>query len=359
MTRRIGIVTGGGDCPGVNAVIRAVTKAAAKRGWEAAGILGGYDGLTEPYRYRMLQYEELGDLLTRGGTVLGTASSGTFSTRVGTGERRRLSGEVLAAARAGFDALKLSALVCIGGDGTLTTAQQLHEHGMPVIGIPKTIDNDLDCTDYTFGFDSAVACATDAVDRLHTTAASHNRVMVLEVMGRYAGWIALYAGVAGGADAILIPEIPFRHQSVQKRIAERDRLGKPFAVVVVAEGAREKGHDMVTIGEKLEGEVRLGGVGAVVAKELARLTGKETRMVVLGHLQRGGSPTPFDRTLCTMFGTAAVDRIAAGDFGTMVAFVGTGVETVPIARAIERLKVVPLDGQLVRSARALGISLGD
>lgn len=359
MTNRIGIVTGGGDCPGLNAVIRAVAKAAAKRGWESVGILGGYEGLLEPRRHRMLLYEEMGDLLTRGGTILGTASSGKFSTRVGMGEPRRLPDDLLSATRAGFDALQLSALVCIGGDGTLTTAQQFHEYGIPVIGIPKTIDNDLDCTDYTFGFDSAVACATDAVDRLHTTAESHNRVMVLEVMGRYAGWIALYAGVAGGADAILIPEIPFRYESVHARILERKRHDKHFAVVVTAEGARQHGHDMMNVSAKADGEVRLGGIGAQVARELERITGNETRHVVLGHLQRGGTPTPFDRVLCTMFGAGAVDLIATGDFGKMVALTGTRVEGVTIRRAIERLKLVPLDGHEVRTARSLGISLGD
>lgn len=357
--KRIGIVTGGGDCPGLNAVIRSVSKAAAKRGWESIGILGGYEGLLEPRQYRDLRYEQLGDLLTRGGTILGTANSGKFSTRVGHGERRRVPDDLLAAAREGFDALNLSALVCLGGDGTLTTAQQLHEFGMPVIGIPKTIDNDLDCTDYTFGFDSAVACATDAVDRLHTTAESHNRILVLEVMGRYSGWIALYAGVAGGADSILIPEIPYTYESIHARIRERASHNKRFAVVVVAEGAREKGGHMVSIGEKVDGEVRLGGVSALVAKELERLTGKETRNVVLGHLQRGGIPTAFDRLLCTMFGASAVDLIEAGNFGKMVAFQGTRVTAVPIASAIERLKTVPPNDTLMRTARAMGISLGD
>ena len=359
MTKRIGVVTGGGDCPGLNAVIRAVAKAAAKRGWETIGIFGGFEGLLEPRRYRNLRYQELGDLLTRGGTVLGTASSGKFSTRVGRGERRRAPDDLIAAAKAGVEALNLSALVCLGGDGTLTTAQQMHEHGIPVIGIPKTIDNDLDCTDYTFGFDSAVACATDAIDRLHTTAESHSRVMVLEVMGRYSGWIALHAGVAGGADVILIPEIPFTYESIEAKIRDRERHDKHFALVVVAEGAREKDREMVTQGEKVDGEIRLGGIGAVVASEVARLTRKETRYVVLGHLQRGGIPTASDRALCTMFGVSAVDLIAAGGFGNMVAFAGTRVEAVPIACAIARLKTVPADGTLVRTARALEISLGD
>ena len=357
--KKIGIVTGGGDCPGLNAVIRSVSKAAAKRGWESIGVLGGYEGLLEPMRVRDLRYEQLGDLLTRGGTILGTANRGKFSTRVGHGERRRVPDELLAAVKKGCDALDLSALVCLGGDGTLTTAQQLQEFGIPVIGIPKTIDNDLDCTDYTFGFDSAVACATDAVDRLHTTAESHDRVIVLEVMGRYSGWIALYAGVAGGADAILIPEIPFRYESIHARLRERESHGKLFALVVVAEGASQKGHGMVSVGDRAEGEVRLGGISALVAREIEKLTGRETRNVVLGHLQRGGTPTPFDRALCTMFGAAAVELIASGDFGKMVAFQGTEVTSVPIQKAIERLKTVPLNDTLMRTARAMGISLGD
>jgi len=257
-------------------------------------------------------------------------------------------------------ALGLSALVSIGGDGSLTIAQQMHAQGIPVIGIPKTIDNDLGGTMMTFGFDSAVACATDALDRLHTTAESHNRIMVLEVMGRYAGWIALYSGVAGGADVILIPEIPFTYQRVCAKVSERENLGKKFTLVVVAEGAREKNNDFVTsAGPEANREARLGGIGAVVAAELEKRTGKETRSCVLGHLQRGGSPTTFDRALCSMFGATAVELIAAGDFGKMVAFVGPSVGAVNISEAVGQLKTVPTDGNLARTARALGISLGD
>jgi len=237
---------------------------------------------------------------------------------------------------------------------------QMHAQGIPVIGIPKTIDNDLGGTMMTFGFDSAVACATDALDRLHTTAESHNRIMVLEVMGRYAGWIALYSGVAGGADVILIPEIPFTYQRVCAKVSERENLGKKFTLVVVAEGAREKNNDFVTsAGPEANREARLGGIGAVVAAELEKRTGKETRSCVLGHLQRGGSPTTFDRALCSMFGATAVELIAAGDFGKMVAFVGPSVGAVNISEAVGQLKTVPTDGNLARTARALGISLGD
>jgi 6-phosphofructokinase 1 len=254
----------------------------------------------------------------------------------------------------------LRALVSVGGDGSLSIAQQLHEHGIPIVGVPKTIDNDLEGTLFTFGFDSAVACATDALDRLHTTAESHNRVMVLELMGRYAGWIALFAGVAGGADVILIPEVPFSYDSVCAKIHERESQGKNFTLVVVAEGAREKDGGFVTsAGQEANREARLGGIGAVVASQIEKRTGKETRTCVLGHLQRGGSPTPFDRVLCSTFGAHAVELIAAGDFGKMVAWVGTGVVGIDIREAVGKLKTVPPDGNLARTARALGISLGD
>jgi len=259
-----------------------------------------------------------------------------------------------------MEALGISALVSIGGDGSLSIAQQMHEHGIPIVGVPKTIDNDLECTVMTFGFDSAVACATDALDRLHTTAESHNRVMVLEVMGRYAGWIALYAGVAGGADVILIPEIPFTYDSVCAKIQERESQGKQFTLVVVAEGAREKGADFVTsAGQEANREARLGGIGAVVTAEIEKRTGKESRSCVLGHLQRGGCPTTFDRALCTMFGATAVELIANGEFGKMVAYIGPHVGAVNISEAVGKLKTVRADGNLARTARALGISLGD
>jgi len=359
-TKRIGIVTGGGDCPGLNAVIRSVAKAAAQRNWETLGILGGYEGLLEPRRTRLLDYHALDGLLTRGGTILGTANRGKFSAKVGHGESRQLPKELLDGTRQGMDALGISALVSIGGDGSLSIAQQMHEHGIPIVGVPKTIDNDLRGTLWTFGFDSAVTCATDALDRLHTTAESHDRVMVLELMGRYAGWIALYAGVAGGADVILIPEIPFSYESVCSKIKAREAQGKKFTLVAVAEGAREKNAEFVTsAGQESNREARLGGIGAVVAAELEKRSGKETRVCVLGHLQRGGTPTTFDRALCSMFGAVAIELVAAGDFGKMVAFTGQQVGAVEISVAVGGLKTVPLDGGLLRTARALGISLGD
>jgi phosphofructokinase-like protein len=360
MKKRIGIVTGGGDCPGLNAVIRAVVKAAAQRDWETVGILGGYEGLLEPQQFRPLDYHALGGLLVRGGTILGTANRGRFSAKVGHGETRQLPRELIDDTKRGMEKLGLSALVSIGGDGSLSIAQQLHECGIPIVGVPKTIDNDLQGTLWTFGFDSAVACATDALDRLHTTAESHNRVMVLELMGRYAGWIALFAGVAGGADVILIPEIPFGYDSVCNKVKDREADGRKFTLIAVAEGARERNAQFVTSGgEEANREARLGGIGAVIAAEVQKRTGKETRACVLGHLQRGGTPTTFDRALCTMFGAVAVELVAAGDFGKMAAFTGQHVGAVDISTAVGRLKTVPPDGGLVRTARALGICLGD
>jgi len=360
MIRRIGVVTGGGDCPGLNAVIRAVAKAADRRGWEALGILGGYDGLLPPARTRLLDYQALDGLLVRGGTILGTANRGRFSAKTGHGDERRLPFELLEETKRGMADLGIDALVTIGGDGSLSIAQQLHEHGIPIVGVPKTIDNDVGGTVFTFGFASAVDCVTAAIDKLHTTAESHGRVMVLEVMGRYAGWIALFAGIAGGADVILIPEVPFTFDSVVSKIRERAARGKHFTMVVVAEGAREKGRDFVTSAAQPENrEARLGGIGPVVAAELERRTGQESRVCVLGHLQRGGTPGAFDRALCSMFGTEAIELIAAGEFGQMVAYLGTHVGSVPIAEAVVRLKTVPPGGSLAQTARAVGVCLGD
>jgi ATP-dependent phosphofructokinase / diphosphate-dependent phosphofructokinase len=360
MNTRIGVVTGGGDCPGLNAVIRAVAKGANRRGWEALGILGGYDGLLQPRRTMQLDYHALDGLLVRGGTILGTANRGRFSAKTGHGEERRLPLELLEETKHGMEELGLGALVSIGGDGSLAIALQLHEHGIPIVGVPKTIDNDVGGTVFTFGFASAMDCVALAIDRLHTTAESHGRVMVVEVMGRYAGWLALFGGIAGGADVILIPEIPFTFDSVVGKIRERESQDKHFTMIVVAEGAHEKGHDFVTSAAQQENrEARLGGIGTVVAAELERRTGKEARTCVLGHLQRGGTPTPFDRALCSMFGTEAIELIASGQFGKMVAYLGTHVGSVSLAHAVAKLKTVPPDGGMPQTARALGICLGD
>jgi 6-phosphofructokinase 1 len=360
MTPRIGVVTGGGDCPGLNAVIRAVAKAAHRRGWQAIGIIGGYEGLLAPQQTKALEGETLNGLLVRGGTILGTANQGKFSAKVGHGESRRLPTELLDETKRGCDNLGLIGLVSIGGDGSLSIAQQMFEHGIPVVGVPKTIDNDLAATMMTFGFDSAVACATDAIDRLHSTAESHRRVMVLEVMGRYAGWIAIYAGLAGGADVILIPEIPFHFDSVCRKVAEREQAGRHFSIIVVAEGARPAGEDFVTsAGQSQNREARLGGIGARVSAEIQLRTGKESRCVVLGHLQRGGSPTNMDRALCTAFGAKAVELIAEKQFGQMVSFTGSKITGVPLAEATGQLRTVPTGGGFVTAARSMGICLGD
>ncbi len=360
MSNKVGVVVGGGDCPGLNAVIRSVAKAAAQRGWETIGILGGYAGLLPPGDFRVLDEHAIHGLLARGGTILGTANRGEFSAKVGHGESRNLSTELLENVKRGMAELGVTALVAIGGDGSMSIAQQLHEFGIPLVGVPKTIDNDLQGTVWTFGFDSAVACATDALDRLQTTAESHRRVMVLEVMGRYAGWIALFAGIAGGADVILIPEIPFRYEAICRKIEARETLGKHFTMVAVAEGAREQGGDFVTSAHAPDNrEARLGGIGAAVAKEIEARSGKETRTCVLGHLQRGGRPTSFDRVLCSAFGAHAVELVASEDYGKMVAFLGNRVDAIPIREAVGKLKTVRPDGSLAQTARALGICLGD
>jgi ATP-dependent phosphofructokinase / diphosphate-dependent phosphofructokinase len=356
----IGILTGGGDCPGLNAVIRAVVKSATKRGWETLGFLSGFEGLLEPVACRRLDYKEMDALLFVGGTILGTTNKGRFAAKTGHGEAQTVPSEILAEAKATFQKLGLRALVVVGGDGSLSIAQQVFESGVPLVGVPKTIDNDLDATAFTFGFDSAVACATDALDRLRTTAQSHERVMVLEVMGRYAGWIAAHAGISGGGDVILIPEIPFRYESVCAKIAEREREGKHFTLVVVAEGARAQGKDYVTsAGAEKNREAHLGGIGSVVAAEIQKRTRKETRVCVLGHLQRGGAPTSFDRLLCTRFGAKAVQLIAEEQYGHMVAYRPPETEPVKISEAIGRLRTVPPEGELVQIARALGICFGD
>ncbi len=360
MYQRIGILTGGGDCPGLNAVIRAVIKSARQLGWETLGFLGGYDGLLDPMRYRPLEYNEMDGLLHVGGTILGTANRGRFAAKTGHGEVQQIPHEILDEAKRNVDALGLRALVCVGGDGSLTIAQQLFERGVPIVGVPKTIDNDLEATQMTFGFDSAVACATDALDRLRTTAQSHDRIIVMEVMGRYAGWIAAHSGIAGGGDVILIPEIPFSYESICAKIIQRESRGKRFTLIVVAEGAREKGHDIVTTGvQEADRELRLGGIGNMVAQEIQKRTKKETRVCVLGHLQRGGGPTTFDRLLCTRFGARAVRLIEEEKYGYMVALRPPNTVGVKLTEAIGRIRTVPLDDDIVQTARSLGISFGD
>lgn len=308
MVKRIGISTGGGDCPGLNAVIRAAAKSAFNLGWEVIGIQRGFEGLLNLKKARKLTPKDIAGILHIGGTILGTTNRGNpFKMEVKVSGKKVIkdvSGDVVA----GFKKLKLDAMIVIGGDGTLNIAKELYEKGLPIVGVPKTIDNDLSGTVMTFGFDTAVSTATEALDKLHSTAESHQRVMVVEVMGRYAGWIALHSGIAGGADVILIPEIPFDIERVCAKVRERYRTKKNFCIIVAAEGAKPKGGALFIKECKDEGRVEplLGGIAENVAKEVGRLTGKETRSLVLGHLQRGGHPTTFDRLLATRFGSAAV-----------------------------------------------------
>jgi len=358
--RRIGILTSGGDCPGLNAVIRGVVKSSAQLGYDCVGFLRGYEGLVEPVTFMPLNSRNTSGILTQGGTILGSTNQGRFVARCGIDDRQELDPALLAAVAITFEQLNLSGLICVGGDGSLSIAQQFHERGLPVVGVPKTIDNDLSATAYTFGFDSAVACATDALDRLHTTAAAHDRVMVLEVMGRHAGWIALHAGIAGGADVILIPEIGWSFDRVCHKIIQRDTQGKKFTLIVVAEGAELPDGELVTHGEHDERrQARLGGIGPIVAEEINRRLQRDTRCVVLGHLQRGGPPTTFDRVLATQFGAHAVRLVHEGRFGEMICFQPPNVDGVPIRDAVCRLSRVDPQGAAVQSARALGICFGD
>ena len=356
----IGILTGGGDCPGLNAVIRAATKAAERLGYDCLGFLRGYEGLVEPVAYMPLTAQTTAGILLQGGTILGSTNKGRFSALVGENERVGIDPELLANAAATVRQLGITGLICVGGDGSLGIAQQLHEHGIPVVGVPKTIDNDLGCTAFTFGFDSAVACATDALDRLHTTAASHERIMVLEVMGRHAGWIALHAGIAGGGDVILLPEIAWDFEHICRKVLDREAEGKRFTLVVVAEGARLPDGGLVHHGGHGERrQVKLGGIGEIVAREVARRLDRDVRTVVLGHLQRGGAPTSCDRALATQFGAHAVRLVHQGRFGEMVCYRPPRIESVTIAEAIRNLSTVDPHGSAVQAARALGIGFGD
>lgn len=365
--QRIAINTGGGDAPGLNAVIHAAVYAARGRGWEIFGIREGYEGLLEPQNYPDGGLVELHRPMVRniahlGGTILGTTNRGNpFKLRVtqpdGSIKEVDRSEDVIRRCRE----KKIDALISVGGDGSLTIAHQLQQKGLRVVGVPKTIDNDLESTTVTFGFDSAVSFATECIDRLHFTAESHRRVMVVEVMGRYAGWIALHAGIAGRADAILIPEIPYDIAKVAAHVKRKTAAGgRRHSIVVVAEGAKPAGGTITLKEAATTGHVeRLGGVGEVVAKELRELTGKETRAVVLGHLLRGGQPTSLDRLLGLNFGAAAVRALAEGKDGVMVALNPPRTEYVPLKQAVAKLKLVPLDGHGVQTARTLDISFGD
>ena len=363
--KKIAITTGGGDAPGLNAVIRSVVLSGINRGWECWGIRDGYNGLLFPSNYNEggvmpLTRDTVRGVTHLGGTILGTTNRINplkCPVRGPDGEIHEVdrTDDLIEAFRwHGFDAL-----ISVGGDGSLTISNILSKKGIRVIGVPKTIDNDLDGTDVTFGFDTAVSFCTDCLDRLHSTAASHRRVFVVEVMGRYAGWIALASGVSGSADVILIPEIPYSIEKVAEKIRDRERRGASFSIVVVAEGAKAIGGDLCVKDKEVGRAERLGGIGDQVASEIQLITGKETRVVVLGHLLRGGSPTTFDRLIALRFGAAAVRALAEGQSGIMVALDPPNVKYIPLEDATKRMKAVPLDCDTIHTARDLGICFGD
>jgi len=361
MIKRIGVLTGGGDCPGLNAVLRAVVKTAAlKYGYEVIGFKDGYKGLVMN-DYVKFKSGDVSGILDKGGTILGTSNrDNPFNFRLerdGGVEYVDMSERVMCT----VDLLEIDCMVLIGGDGTLTSARDFARKGMRVVGVPKTIDNDLYATDITFGFMTAVETATEAIDKLHSTAESHHRVMILEVMGRYAGWIALESGIAGGADVIIIPEIPYDIGKVVEKIKYRQAAGKNFSIIVVAEGAKPFDGDIVVskVVKDSPDPVRLGGIGNRIADDIEKRTGIETRVTVLGHLQRGGRPTPYDRILSTRYGVAAVELINEEKFGLMVSLQGNAVTAVPLEEAVGRLKTVPPDGELVRIAKSVGVGFGD
>jgi 6-phosphofructokinase 1 len=358
--KTIGILTGGGDCPGLNAVIRAAVKTALGRGIRVWGIQNGFGGLVEDQMVE-LDEQSVSGILPRGGTILGTTNrDNPFAYAIeidGKTDYQDMSGKAIE----NLKSREIEALIVIGGDGSLTIAGRFNALGLPVVGVPKTIDNDIPGTERTFGFDTAVGIATDALDRLHTTAESHHRVMVLEVMGRYAGWIALHAGLAGGADGILIPEIPYQMESVLEKIRQRRRVGKRFSLIVVAEGAKPVGGE-VTVARIVEGsheKIRLGGIGEKLAREIESLTGVESRCTVLGHVQRGGTPTAFDRVLCTRYGVAAADCLFEGIGGCMVALRQDRIIRLPIADIAGQSRQVKLDDELIHAGRAIGVCFGD
>lgn len=361
MSKKIAILTGGGDCPGLNAVIRGVVKSAIIRhGWQVIGIEDGFDGLLDLNKCRALTMESVRGILPRGGTILGTTNRGNpFDYPVeqsGTIVHVDYSDKVVANIRT----LGIDALIAVGGEGSLKIALELAKKGVPIVGVPKTIDNDLCETDFTFGYNTALETATDALDKLHTTAESHHRVMILEVMGRYAGWIALESGIAGGADVILIPEIPYDFAKICAAVKARAARGSRFSIIVAAEGAFPAGGDRVVAKQADERNTieRLGGIGQYVAKQIEHCLEMDVRVTVLGHLQRGGSPTTFDRALGSRFGTKAVQMVADGEFGRMACLKGRRITSVTIEEATRDLKLVDPDGEIVHTAEDLGIMLG-
>lgn len=359
--RRIAILTGGGDCPGINAVIRSVSKKAMlDYGMDVIGIKDGYEGVVNNW-YQDLSFKDVSGILTLGGTILGTSNTADpyrYASKRGNSTMHRDLSKV---ALTNIANLGIDCLVCIGGDGTLAIANRLYKNGISIVGIPKTIDNDLRGTDITFGFDSAVSVATAGIDRLHTTAQSHHRVMIIEVMGRNAGWIALHSGTASGSDVILIPEIPYEIEKVIKTVKARNKKGKRFTIIVIAEGAKPKGGNISVqkLDKKNPYPVRLGGIGFVLGAEIEKLSGIATRTVVLGHLQRSGVPSPFDRILATRLGCRAVDMIVNKKFGYMVGVRGDSLHETPLEEVAKGQRTIPSDHQLIRAARSVGTCFGD
>jgi ATP-dependent phosphofructokinase / diphosphate-dependent phosphofructokinase len=358
---RIAILTGGGDCPGINAVIRAVAKKAIlEYGMEVIGIKDGYEGIINS-SHRQLHFDDVSGILTLGGTILGTSNTANpyrYPSKKGSGTGfDDLSRSTLA----NIASLDIDCLVCIGGDGTLTIADRLFRDGVPIIGVPKTIDNDIRGTDVTFGFDSAVSIASEGIDRLHTTAQSHHRVMIVELMGRNAGWIALYAGIASGGDIILIPEIPYDIEKVVERVKDRNRRGKRYTIVVVAEGAKPKGGDVVVqrVVKESTDPIRLGGIGFALGLEIEKLSGIETRTVVMGHLQRSGIPTPYDRVLATRLGCKAAEMVINERFGYMVGVAGNALNEVPLEEVAKGQRNIQPGEPLIQAARSVGTCFGD
>ena len=357
--KRIGILTGGGDCPGLNAVIRGVTKPALDHGLSVLGIQDGFEGLVEGKAIDLYNNDVSG-ILSQGGTILGSSNRGDpFHWPEESNGKYKIANRSNDALK-NYEAWELDAVIAIGGDGTMHIANQLSQMGMNIVGVPKTIDNDLEATDQTFGHDSAVFVVAEALDRLHTTASSHHRVMICEVMGRYAGWIGLNGGLAGGADIILIPELPFNWNVVYEKVIKRNMSGKRFSIVCVAEGAKPiDGRLLIKAKDyKKTDPILLGGIGELVSRKITENTGLETRYTVLGHLQRGGSPTPFDRILSTKFGTNAIKLALKKQFGYMVALKGSDIKSVRIADAIIRQKLVKPKDQSVLAASAVGVSFG-
>ena len=359
--KRIAILSGGGDCPGTNAVIRAITKKAIlEQGIEVIGVNDGFDGLIHN-RFRTLHYDDVSGILTLGGTILGTSNiSNPYKYPIRKGTSLEFE-DVSQTTIANIKKLNIDCLVCIGGDGTLGIAYRLFKDGVPLVGVPKTIDNDLWGTDITFGFDTAVTIATEGIDRIHSTAQSHHRVMIVELMGRNAGWIALHAGVAGGADIILIPEIPYDLDVITEKVKERNRKGKRFSIIVVAEGARPKGGGIVVqrVVKESSDPIRLGGIGFVLGSQIEEATGIETRTVVMGHLQRGGTPTPFDRILATRLGIKTVDMIEKAAYGYMASIKCNAIIEVKLEDVAKGSRIILQNDPLVQSARSISTCFGD